>query len=242
MEACAIASHPEIRTLTETSRDPAHNFLSYDVQSIAVAMTRISQIFARVQLAVHRTRNGVLLMGCAYGFGLIVGIVSVHLGQQQSLALRDRIVSKAQTSSSTLSYASEGHPIAAAAVDFGGNLLGATLTAAGGWYAPAPFPLAIYRGLIGGVVSVDGKHRSRFRTFEGGLYYGLVVSLQLAGYILCGGAGVNLGLARVKPRPGYEGRRFLSVPIEAIRDAAYMYVLVIPIFAFASALEYLWDV
>lgn len=181
-------------------------------------------------------------MACAYAFGLVVGMVSVHLGHQRTLAFRDRIVSNAQSSSSILRYSSEGHPIAAAALDFGGNLLGATLTAASGWYAPAPFPLAIYRGWIGGIVSVDGKHRSRFRTLEGDLYYGLVVSLQLAGYILCGGAGVNLGLARVKPRPGYEGRRFLSVPIEAIRDAAYMYALVILIFAFASALEFLWDV
>jgi hypothetical protein len=205
-------------------------------------MIRTSQIFAHVQRAIHRARLGVLLMGCAYAIGLIVGMVSVHLGHQRSLAFRDRIVSKAQASSSILRYSSEGHPIAAAALDFGGNLLGATLTAGAGWYAPAPFPLAIYRGWIGGIVSVDRNHRSRFRTMEGGFYYGLVVALQLVGYTLSGGAGVNLGIARTRPRPEYKGSRLLDVPVEAIRDAAYIFILVIPIFALASALEFLWNI
>jgi len=199
-----------------------------------------TQIFARVQLAIKRARLGLLLMGCAYVTGLMVGIVSVHTGHQRSLAFRDRIVSKAQSSSPILRYADKGHPIVAAALDFGGNLLGATLTAGAGWYAPAPFPLAIYRGWIGGIVSVDGHQRSRFRTMDSGLCYGLVVVLQLVGYTLSGGAGVNLGIARTRPRPEYTGPRFLSVPIEAIRDAAYIYGLVIPIFAIASALEFLW--
>ena len=109
-------------------------------------MGRISQVCARVQLAVHRARLGLVLMGCAYAFGLLVGMVSVHAGHQWSLSFRDRIVSNAQASSTILRYANGNHPIAAAALDFGGNLLGATLTAAAGWYAPAPFPLAIYRG------------------------------------------------------------------------------------------------
>lgn len=200
----------------------------------------ISRLLAQVQVALHRARLGVILMACAYGVGLIVGMVSVHLGHQRSLAYRDHIVSKAVASSPILHYLSEGHPIAAAALDFGGNLMGATLTACAGWYAPAPFPLAIYRGWIGGIVSVDSSHRSRFRTMKGGLYYGLVLALQLFGYILCGGAGVNLGIARTRTIPEYEGSRILGVPVEAIRDAAYIYVLVIPIFAFASALEFLW--
>ena len=204
-------------------------------------MGQSTQVLARVRLAVHRTRRGVLWMGCAYALGVIVGMASVHLGHQSSLAFRDRLVSKAQSSSAILRYSNQGHPVAAAALDFGGNLMGATLTGAAGWYAPAPFPLAIYRGWIGGIVSVDGKHRSRFRTMEGGFYYGLVLTIQLAGYILLGGAGVNLGIARTRPRPGYEGPRLLGVPIAAIQDAAWMYVLVIPILAVGSAIEFLWD-
>jgi hypothetical protein len=202
----------------------------------------MAQFVARVQLAIHRVRLGLLMMSCAYAIGLSVGIVSVHLGHQWSLSFRDRIVSKAHASSPILRYLNEGHPIAAAALDFGGNLLGATLTAGAGWYAPAPFPVALYRGWIGGIVSVDGNHQSRFRTMAGGFYYGLVLALQLAGYILIGGAGVNLGLARTRARPEYQGPRLLGVPVEAIRDAACMYVLVMPIFAIASTIEFLWDI
>jgi hypothetical protein len=205
-------------------------------------MVRISRFFARVQLAIHRVRLGLLMMGCAYAIGLIVGMVSVHLGHQWSLSFRDRIISNAHASSPILRYLNEGHPAAAAALDFGGNLLGATLTAGAGWYAPAPFPIALYRGWIGGIVSVDGHHQSRFRTMAGGLYYGLVGALQLAGYIILGGAGVNLGLARTRPRPEYKSPRLWDVPIEAVRDAAYMYVLAIPIFAIASTIEFFWDV
>ena len=46
---------------------------------------------------------------------------------------------------------------------------------------------------IGGIVSVDSKHLSRFRATEGGLYNALVVTLQLIAYILAGGAGGKLG-------------------------------------------------
>jgi len=205
-------------------------------------MAGMSQIFARVGLAIRRTRFGILLMGCAYATGLIVGIVSAHMGHRPTLAFRDRIVSDAQASSPILRHSREGHPIVAAGLDFVGNLVGATATAAAGWWAPAPLPVAIYRGWIGGIVSVDSKRRSRFRATEGGLYYALVVTLQLIAYILAGGAGVNLGLARTQPRPEYRGSRLLGVPTEALRDAAYMYVLVIPIFAFASTVEFLWHV
>ena len=177
-------------------------------------MAGISQIFARVRLAIRRTRLGVLLMGCAYAIGLIVGMVSVHMGHQPTLAFRDRIVSKAQASSPILHYSSEGRPIVAAGLDCVGNLMGATATASAGWWAPAPFPVAIYRGWIGGIVSVDSKHRSRFRATEGGLYYALVVTLQLIAFILAGGAGVNLGLAPVPGQgPNIEALVYWAFPL-----------------------------
>lgn len=118
-------------------------------------------------------------------------------------------------------------------------MAGATATAAAGWYAPAPFPLAVYRGWIGGIVSVDDKHQSRLRGWSG-VYYFLVAGLQLAGYILSGGAGVSIGLARTQPKPEYQGARVLGVPIEAYKDAGWIYLAVIPIFAVASAIEFLW--
>lgn len=197
-------------------------------------------IFARVRLAVYRARLAVYCMSCAYAIGLLVGLVSAHVGHGWTLTFRDRIVSKAQASSPILRRYKKGQPVAAGALDCAANLTAATATAAAGWWAPAAFPIAIYRGWIGGIVSVDGRHRSRFAAKESGLYYALVLTLQLIAYTLAGGAGVNMGLARVSPRAEYQGARLLGIPHEALRDATYIYVLVIPIFAIASSLEFLW--
>jgi len=51
-------------------------------------------------------------------------VASVHMEHQPTLALRDRIVSKAQASSPILHYSREGHPIVAAHLDCVGNLMG----------------------------------------------------------------------------------------------------------------------
>ena len=56
---------------------------------------------------------------------------------------------------------------------------------------------------------------------------------------LAGGAGVTLGRARVRPVGPYAGARVVGLPVEALRDAARIYVLVIPLFAIASSFEFL---
>jgi Stage II sporulation protein M len=197
------------------------------------------QILSRTLLAFRRARLGILLIGCAYIAGVITGAIAVHAGHKPSLAFRDKIVLNAQRSSAILRYSDQGRPFAAASLDFAGNLVAATATAATGWWAPGPFPLAVYRGWIGGIVSVDDKHQSRFTGTQSGLYYVVVATLQLVGYILSGGAGVNLGLARTHSRPEYHGPRLFGVPLEAYKDAGYIYLVVIPTFAVASIIEFL---
>ena len=177
-------------------------------------------------------------MAAANLFGVAAGIIGVHVGFQPMLRLRDRIVSQAQ-SSVVLRANRGGNPVAAACLDFAGNLFAATATAAAGWWAPAPLPVAVYRGWVGGIVSVDGNHQSRFSTPASGLYYSFVLGLQLIAYILLGGAGMSLGLARI--RSEYRSSRLLDVPRQAWRDAALIFVLVVPIFAVASAVEFLWQ-
>jgi hypothetical protein len=65
--------------------------------------------------------------------------------------------------------------------------------------------------------------------------------LQLLPYTLAGGAGVNLGLARIRPIGLYAGPRVLGLPREALHDAGRIFVLVIPMFMFASAFEFLCE-
>jgi hypothetical protein len=164
----------------------------------------------------------------------------VHAGSSFALNYRDKIVSNAQQSSQIVKLLREGQPVKAAVLDGAGNLLAAAATALAGYWATGPFPVALYRGWIGGIVSVDGKHRSRLPGLGGGFYYLCVILLQLLPFSLLSGAGVNLGLARANPVGIYAGPKFLGLPHQALRDAGWIFVLVVPLFAIASGLEFLW--
>ena len=189
--------------------------------------------------AIVRARLGILTIGFAYLSFLIAGIAMVNAGHGFALARRDRIVAGAQ-SSIILTELHSGHTLRAAFLDFAANLClgGFTSTLAGRW-APAPYPIAAYRGWVGGIVSVDGAHANRLSSREEATYYLLVVLLQLIPYSLAGGAGVNIGLACARPAPWYAGARWLGVPVEAIRDAGRIYLLVVPLFLVASLVEFL---
>ena len=105
-----------------------------------------------------------------------------------------------------------------------------------------PFPLAAYRGWVGGIVSVDGQHESRLRTWREGIYYLGVLLLQLIPYSLAGGTGIHLGQAFLFPkgRYGYPGsERWIGLPAEGVRDVARIYALVVPLFLAASLVEFL---
>jgi hypothetical protein len=105
-----------------------------------------------------------------------------------------------------------------------------------------PFPWAAFRGWIGGIVSVDGEHNSRLRHGREGLYYIGVLILQLIPYSLAGGTGVRLGLAYLFPkgRWGYPGsKRWIGLPSEGLRDVGRIYALIVPLFLFASLVEFL---
>ena len=105
-----------------------------------------------------------------------------------------------------------------------------------------PFPVAAHRGWIGGLVSVDGAHASRFGSWREGSYFAAVVFLQLVPYILAGGAGVRLGLANLMPkgRFGYpDSERWMWLPAAGIRDVLWIYTLIVPLFLVASLVEFL---
>lgn len=189
--------------------------------------------------AMRRVKFGILTVGIAYVAAWASGLAMVHAGNGFALRYRDRIVSNAWAGSPILRALDQGHPLTAAALDFGANSLAGLASTLTGYWAPAVYPVAIYRGWIGGIVSVGQKHRSRLKDSRERRYYLTVLLLQLVPYILAGGAGVNLGLARVRPFGDYAGARWLGVPKEAFRDAGRIYLLVIPLFALASAYEFL---
>jgi uncharacterized membrane protein SpoIIM required for sporulation len=71
-------------------------------------------------------------------------------------------------------------------------------------------------------------------------YYFLTLILQLTGYSLAGGAGVNLGVSMFRPRTFYQGSKWPgNFPREAVRDVLRIYVLVIPVLGIGSFWEFL---
>ena len=198
-------------------------------------------LWEQINRALRRARFGILSIAAAYVLAVTVGIVMVHAGNGGALRYRDRLVSEANAKSAIFRALRNNDTKTAAALDFAGNLAGGTASLAAGYWAPAAYPIALYRGWIGGIVSVDGKHRSRFSSSPEATYYLLVLLLQLVPYSLAGGAGVNIGLARVHPLSDYAGAKLFGIPREALLDAARIGILIVPLFAIASACEFLFS-
>ncbi len=172
---------------------------------------------------------------------LVLGIVLATSGWGPALGQRDAIVGSAQQGSILQSYQT-GHRVQAALLDFASNtMLAALPTTVVGLTVVGPFPLAAYRGWVGGIVSVDARHRSRLASAPGAAYYLVTVALQLLGFALTMGAGLHLGLTAWRARRDESVRSFggFRLPGFALADAAWIYALALPVFLAGSLYEFL---
>ena len=54
------------------------------------------------------------------------------------------------------------------------------------------------------------------------------------------GAGVNGGLALLRPSPEYQGNKWLGLfPVESLKDFAWLYAAALPFFLIGSLWEFL---
>jgi hypothetical protein len=199
--------------------------------------------FLAIFLALRRARAPILWIGLTYMLGVIAGAVMVHAHHVAALRYRDRLVGRALASDPAAVALKRGLPLRAALLDFAGNLgLGAVPSTLMGLPVAPLFPFAAYRGWVGGIVSVDGRHESRLRTWHEGIYYLGVLLLQLIPYSLAGGAGIRLGLAVLFPKGRYgypASERWIGFPAEGVRDVVRIYALLVPLFLLASLVEFL---
>jgi uncharacterized membrane protein SpoIIM required for sporulation len=198
-----------------------------DTHSIAASVTR----------ALQRARIAILTVALTYLVSASVGIVMVHTGNESAISYRDHFVSRTQ-SSPTIIALKQNNRLRAAILDFGGNLYGAIADTLGGLGVVFPYPYIAYRGWIGGIVSIDSSHVSRFTEPREAMYSLITLTRQLIPYVLSGGAGVNIGLALYRPRSFYRGEKWLGIPKEALRDVFRIYLLVVPLFLLASLWEF----
>jgi hypothetical protein len=194
-----------------------------------------------IGLALRRAKVALLLSVVAYLLPLLLGIAAVSAGMPFAVHQRDSIVASAQRGP-TLSALNRGDRVEAALLDFGSNLvLGAAATSLTGICVVCPFPLAAYRGWVGGVVSIDHGHRSRLTQPSEAGYYLLTLLLQLTGYILSMAAGLHVGLAAWRSRGDTSLRSWLGlrIPGWSLRDAGWLYLPVVPVMLAGSLWEFL---
>ena len=176
-----------------------------------------------------------------YVISCTVGILMVHTGNQFALLQRDKIVGVAvQTEKAALNYQS-GNKFAAALYDFAGNVFTAAIpqTVIGLAIAPPYFTVA-YQGWVGGIVSVNGSHQSRFTRLKSSAYYFIVFLPQIVALSLSIGAGIKCGVDtyRHNAEIGWRIWKF-RIPKESIAAVGYVNLVCLPVFLFASCFEFL---
>jgi hypothetical protein len=195
-------------------------------------------LVSKVIRALSRARIPILAVAIVYSISVTTGIFMVSAGNSFTIRTRDTIVGDAQ-SGPILQALDQNNRVRAALLDFGGNLLGTFSNTLGGLGVVFPFPIIAYRGWVGGIVSINGAHASRLLRPGEAAYYLITLLLQLIPFTLSAGAGVNMGLAFLKPKPWDQGEKWLGIPKEAIREVLRIYAIVVPLFLIASLWEFL---
>jgi hypothetical protein len=169
-----------------------------------------------------------------------------HSGNNFALTYRDKIVGHAmETDEASINY-QKGNNFSAALIDFGGNLFfGAVPQTLMGFAIVIPYISASIQGWIGGIVSIDSAHESRFKNFKSTFYYFLVILLQFIPYSLAIGAGVKCGVDfyNINKSNGWLLKKY-RVPRSSLVDLGFVYMLVVPLFFIASCFEFIstWNI
>jgi hypothetical protein len=205
---------------------------------VPVGVNRGAWTARRIGDALHRARWPIASIAAAYALSLAVGIVMVRMGNEFALVTRDAIVGDAVASDPASLALRRGDAGTAAVIDFAQNVaLGAVPTTVMGLAIIGPYPIAAYRGWVGGIVSSRADRSNRLDELGSATYYLAVIVLQLLPYSLTGGAGVALGLAFIRPRRAGQAR-ILGLPREQLADVGWIYALSIPLFFVAAVVEF----
>lgn len=206
----------------------------------------MKRIISLVWIAFKNCRIYVLSVFLTYCVSCLSGILMSNYGNNFALTARDKIVGKAIKTDSASIYYQEGKKFSAAIKDFEGNLLlGAVPQTLLGLGIVVPYFSVIRQGWVGGIVSVDSEHKSRFKNFKSAFYYLFVLLLQFIPYSLAIGAGVKCGtdFYRFNKQKGWMILQY-RIQRTSLVDLGLVYLLVIPLFFLASCFEFLssWNI
>ena len=195
----------------------------------------------RILSALRRCRVCAASIFITYLISALVGILMSHNGVEFALSQRDKIVGAAvNNDKASINYQS-GNNFTAAIFDFSGNLFYAAIPqTVMGLGVVLPFVSVSYQGWVGGIVSVDNAHHTRFKNFKSTFYYFFVMFLQFLPFSLSIGAGVECGLEAYKYNSQISWKLWqFRIPKESLMNVGYVYLVSIPLFFIASCYEFL---
>ena len=123
-------------------------------------------------LALRRARRAIVTIGLTYALAVIVGMAMVHAGNGFALRFGDRLVGEATVSSPILQAMQRGSRTKAHCRTSPATCWWEQCRKlCRGWPFFHLYGFAAFRGWVGGVVSVDGNHRSRLADAHERFYY-----------------------------------------------------------------------
>lgn len=204
------------------------------------------KIINHIYVAVKRCKTYAFTVFVTYCISCLIGIMMSQNGNNFALSYRDKIVGQSvKTDKASINYL-KGNNFSAALHDFKGNLLfGAVPQTLMGFSIIIPYFTVLRQGWVGGIVSVDSEHKSRFRNFKSTIYYFFVLLLQYIPYSLSVGAGIKCGIDFYNDNK-LNGWMIWKYRIHktSLIDLGYIYILVVPLFFIASCFEFLsaWNI
>ena len=188
--------------------------------------------------AVIRAYIPIVTVAVTYTVAMLVGITMVHAGSKYALERRDHLFVHVQQQDKADIAFREDERLKAVAIEVGRDAWRALRATLEALTIVIPYPTAAYNGWYRGILSVDGGHASRLaHPIEAAYFLGYQM-IQITAFSLASGAGINLTLACLRPRPYYRGDKIFILPKEALRDLLRLYVLVLPLLLLATWWEY----
>ena len=198
-------------------------------------------MLARVATAIRRCGRYSASIFLTYVLSATVGAIMVHSGSRYALSRRDAIVERALVHDRASIDYRAGRRVRAALADAAANFgLAALPQTVAGLTVVLPYLTVARQGWVGGIVSVDGHHVSRFRSLRGGAYYVGVLLLQFLAFSLCIGGGIRCGVALYEEnrQVGWRFWRYRLAPAP-VGDLLRVVCSSIPLFLLASSFEFL---
>jgi len=196
--------------------------------------------------SIKRCKFYVLTIFITYWLSCFTGIFMSQAGNQSALSYRDKIVGQAVKNDNAAINYQKGNNFTASLNDFMGNLLlGAVPQTLMGFGIIIPYFTVFKQGWVGGIVSVNSEHKSRFKDFKSSFYYFFVLLLQYIPYSLAIGAGIKCGIDFYNDNKvnGWLIWKY-RIQISSLYDLGYVYIIVVPLFFIASCFEFFstWNI